>query len=161
MKSKRPYLIRAFYNWINESNCIPCLLVDATMAGVNLPENFLNQSEVVLNISPSAVREFVIGENYIDFCAQFQGIPHNIYIPLRAVLSIYAHENGQGIFFDQTIEAFQDDDVDEPQPKEAKPARVLRSVKTDGNSDKPTKTKKVLSKLKTKKKGRPNLKVIK
>jgi len=37
MTSIRPYLIRAFYDWISDNNCTPHLIVDATVKGVVVP----------------------------------------------------------------------------------------------------------------------------
>ena len=37
MKSRRPYLLRAMHEWISDSNCTPHLVVDACVAGVEVP----------------------------------------------------------------------------------------------------------------------------
>lgn len=101
MLSNRPYLLRAFYEWINDSSCTPFLVVNAFAPKCFVPEEFIEKNgEIILNISPDAVRDLKITHKLIEFRASFSGIVHNISVPVGAVLSIYAHENGQGMFFD-------------------------------------------------------------
>ena len=39
MSSSRPYLIRALYEWINDNQLTPYLLVNANEQGVSVPQN--------------------------------------------------------------------------------------------------------------------------
>lgn len=100
MLSNKPYLIRAFFDWIVDSKCTPLLVVDATMPRCNVPQEYVENGEIILNISPDAIRDLKINANLIEFKASFSGIAHIISAPVRAVLAIYAEENGQGMFFD-------------------------------------------------------------
>jgi stringent starvation protein B len=61
-------------------------------------------SEIILNISPDAIRDFKVNPNLVEFKASFSGIAHLISVPIRAVLAIYAEENGQGMSFDVETE---------------------------------------------------------
>ncbi|MDX1369147.1 ClpXP protease specificity-enhancing factor SspB, partial [Pseudomonas sp.] len=56
MNSSRPYLVRALYEWIVDNDCTPHLLVNAEFAGVQVPPGFASDGQIVLNVSPSAVR---------------------------------------------------------------------------------------------------------
>ena len=38
----------------------------------------------------------------IAFTARFNGVATNIELPIESVKAIYARENGQGLFFDET-----------------------------------------------------------
>ena len=96
----RPYLARAIYEWICDNNLTPHLLVDATQPNTMVPEQFIQDGQIVLNIAPHAVHQFNMSNDTITFSARFGGVPRDIYVPLNAVIGIYARENGQGLFFD-------------------------------------------------------------
>ena len=100
MKSSRPYLVRALYEWILESACTPYVLVDATAPGVEVPTQFVKDGQIVLNLSPSAVTQLVIGNDELRFRGRFGGVATDVVAPIRAVLGIYARENGQGMVFE-------------------------------------------------------------
>lgn len=99
MTTTRPYLIRAINEWACENNLTPHLLVNALDEGVVVPAQFVNDGQIILNISPSAVQGIELGNEWILFSARFSGQPMNIEVPVNSVLAIYARENGQGIFF--------------------------------------------------------------
>jgi stringent starvation protein B len=105
MLSNKPYLIRAFYEWIVDCKCTPLLVVDATLPRCNVPKEYVENGEIILNISPEAIRDLKIGNSLVEFKASFSGIAHLISAPVKAVLAVYAEENGQGMFFDLENEA--------------------------------------------------------
>lgn len=109
MLSNRPYLLRAFYQWIIDSACTPILVIDANNPKCKAPLDFAEGGEIVFNISNSAVRDLKIGNELVEFKASFSGVIHIISAPIKAVLAIYAEENGEGIFFDA-----EDEGDDEP-----------------------------------------------
>src|SRR6185437_14745348 len=96
----KPYLIRAFYEWIVDSACTPFLVVNANFPRCNVPLDFVENGEITLNVSPSAIRDLKMNNDSIEFRASFSGIVHIISAPIKAVLAIYAQENQQGMFFD-------------------------------------------------------------
>jgi stringent starvation protein B len=100
MLSNKPYLIRGFYEWIVDSRCTPLLVVDATQPRCNVPQEYVENGEIILNVSPDAIRDLKVSSNVVEFKASFSGIAHLISVPIRAVLAVYAEENGQGMFFD-------------------------------------------------------------
>ncbi|WP_443190125.1 ClpXP protease specificity-enhancing factor [Pseudomonas indica] len=100
MKSSRPYLVRALYEWIVDNDCTPHLLVNAEFPGVQVPPGFASDGQIVLNVSPSAVRHLHMDNEAVSFEGRFGGIAHSLYIPTSAVLAIYARESGQGMVFD-------------------------------------------------------------
>lgn len=107
MLSNKPYLIRAFYQWILDSGCTPVLSINPKHPRCRVPESFFHNEEISFNISPEAVRDIKLGNDRIEFTASFSGIVHLIQIPVQAILSIYAHENGEeGMYFD--YEDFED-----------------------------------------------------
>ena len=105
MGSVAPYLIRAYCDWIEDSNLTPHILVDCEKTGVVVPEGFTKEGKIVLNISSSATEGRLITNSSISFKARFNGKPQKIIVPCEAVLTIYAQENGEGMFFDNRFEA--------------------------------------------------------
>lgn len=143
MTSNRPYLVRAFYDWIVDNNCTPYLVVDATQTGVKVPPQYVQNGQIVLNVNPGAIGNLELGNDAIRFNARFGGNPFAIYVPLKAVLAIYARENGAGTMFspeeyddEESLEEveFSEDvssDTEEPTPDPEPPKKGghLRVVK--------------------------------
>lgn len=100
MGSNRPYLLRAIHEWIVDSGYTPHLLVDANVPDCVVPQQFVKDGVIVLNISPSAVKDLSLGNQFVMFNARFGGIAREITVPLAAVRAIYARENGQGMAFE-------------------------------------------------------------
>ena len=101
MTPNRPYLLRAFYDWIVDNECTPHLVVNAEYPAVQVPTQFVQDGQIVLNISPSAVTHFDMDNQQLSFNARFSGQPMQVYVPMGAVLAIYARENGEGTVFTQ------------------------------------------------------------
>jgi len=99
MTSQKPYLIRAIFEWLVDNNLTPYLLVNATVDGVQVPHEFINDGKIVLNIDPGAVRNYHADNEWISFSARFSGKAMELFIPIHAVQSIYSKENNQGMFF--------------------------------------------------------------
>ena len=104
MSGVAPYLIRAYCDWIEDSNLTPHILVDCKKTGVVVPEGFAKEGKIVLNISSSATEGRLITNNSISFKARFSGRLQKIIIPCESVLTIYAQENGEGMFFDNKVD---------------------------------------------------------
>ncbi|CEI52931.1 Stringent starvation protein B [Acinetobacter bereziniae] len=96
----RPYLARAIYEWICDNNLTPYLLVDATQPYTDVPQQFVQDGQIVLNLAPHSVHMLNVSNDAITFSARFSGASKDLYIPMNAVLGLYARENGQGLFFD-------------------------------------------------------------
>ena len=113
MNSSRPYLIRALYEWIVENDCTPHLLVDADYPGARVPPGYAKDGQVVLNVSPSAVRNLHMDNEAVSFEGRFGGVAHTLYVPAGAILGIYARENGQGMVFELEPPLMEDDDLED------------------------------------------------
>lgn len=109
MLSTTPYLIRAIYQWCTDQGYTPHLLVDTSVAGVEVPQDLVENNAIVLNIQSSAVRDLELGNDWIVFSARFSGRAMNVSIPVAAVRAIYARENGQGCAFEVAVERPQGD----------------------------------------------------
>ncbi len=125
MTSNRPYLLRAMFEWINDNDLTPYLLVEAGAPGVRVPASAIKDGRVVLSIAPRAVAQLDIGTERVSFLARFSGVSHSIEVPVTAVLAIYAQENGQGMMFP----AENSPEPEPPVPDEAPKRPRLRVVK--------------------------------
>jgi len=96
MTSTKPYIVRAFYEWISDNELTPYITVDINVYGVMVPMGYVNDGQIVLNISLSAVGTISMEGDSIEFSARFGGKLENISVPYGAVAAIYAKENGAG-----------------------------------------------------------------
>ena len=118
MTPSRPYLMRALNEWILDNQCTPYVLVDALLHDVQVPQEYVNNGQIVLNISPGALQNLLIDESGLSFNARFGGVPMAVFVPVIAILAIYARENGQGMVFGSEAGA---PDPDDPVPPKKKP----------------------------------------
>ena len=117
--------MRALYEWILDNECTPYVLVNAMAAGVEVPQQYVKDGQIVLNISPMSVMELVIDNDAMRFNGRFGGIATDVYVPTAAVIGIYARENGQGMVFDD--EAVPDPPTEPKPPADKKPSlKVVR-----------------------------------
>lgn len=123
MTSSRPYLLRAIYQWIVDNGMTPYLLVNAEQEGVLVPEAYINNGKIILNVAPGAVRDLNMEGEHVNFNARFGGVPMQVNFPIAATLAIYARENGRGMVFNE-----EDDTPPEP-AKQKSSQPVLRVVK--------------------------------
>jgi stringent starvation protein B len=132
MTPNRPYLLRAFFDWIVDNDCTPHIIVDAHHPMVAVPQEFVKDGQIVLNIAPRAVTNLSLDGDDVQFSARFNGMPVDIYVPIAGVLGIYAQENGQGMVFDK-------EDSPEPPPSATPPSapKMVRSSEAKDKSIKP------------------------
>jgi len=134
MTSSRPYLVRALYDWIVDNQCTPYLLVNTLHDQVLVPQDYINSDgQIVLNISPTAVNDFIMNDDSLCFSARFGGVPTDIFVPCAAIMGIYAKENQQGMIFEE-----------EPEPEEPPPRPAGSDISSKSHA-----------------KSRPSLKVVK
>lgn len=146
MNSSVPYLIRAINEWILDNDYTPYMVVDATMDDVSVPLEFVKDGQIILNIGPSAIRNLVISADYVMFSGRFNGIAHEIYAPVPAVMGIIAKENGEGMWFPR--EESDDPPASPPGGSSDSSSSSSASKASSKNSS-------------SKKKGPPSLKVVK
>ena len=129
--SQQPYFLRALYEWCVDSGYTPYLSVRVD-GQTRVPQGFVKDGMIVLNVGPSAVRNLQMDNDWVSFSARFGGVSHTIEVPVANVLSIYARETGQGMGFaemeaapvsaavDPAGEPEQETQLDD-QPEEAPP----------------------------------------
>ena len=97
--STKPYLLRAIFEWCSDSGYTPFIAVHVD-AHTRVPQEFVKNNEIVLNISPLATSKLQIGNEVLEFQARFGGKARAISVPIANVSAIYARENGHGMAFD-------------------------------------------------------------
>lgn len=132
MTSSRPYLVRALYEWILDNSCTPHVVVNALADGVEVPQEHVDDGRIVLNISPTAVQDLHIDDHFIGFNGRFAGVPRQITVPMKALMGIYARENGQGMMFEEQPETNPD-----PEPSTRDKAGSSAASKAEDKLKKP------------------------
>lgn len=148
LTARRPYLLRAIYEWLLDNNLTPHLVVNINRPGVKVPLEHAQGGQITLNIAPRAVHELKLGNEEIRFHARFGGVSHEIVVPLAAAMAIYARENGVGSVleperaYELEIEENTDENGDGAQRKESSQIRIIEGDKqetegTDPDDDPP------------------------
>lgn len=132
LASRKPYLLRAIYEWIADNDLTPYLLVDASLDGVAVPRGSVQNDRIVLNMSVHSVDQLQLGNEAITFDARFGGRVENIYVPLRAVLAIYARENGEGMSFNPEDEVADQQTTNDSHGARAKGSAESMKAKSPG-----------------------------
>ena len=126
--STRPYLIRAIYEWCTDQGLTPYLAVLADDT-VQVPRQYVQDGQIVLNVSATATSGLNMGNDWIAFSARFGGVPQEIMVPVNRVMAIYARENGQGMAFggpqDLLSQVDDDEEIEEVDEDDAAPAIKL------------------------------------
>lgn len=128
MKPLRPYLYHAYYQWIIDNDQTPYLLVNADYPMVDVPQEYVREGKIILNISPRSIGQYVVDEEGISFSARFNGMLRSLYVPFGAAKAVYAQETGDGVMFQ-----------DEPFYQEANYLARLNQVADDVEPVKPVK----------------------
>lgn len=97
---KRPYILKAYFDWLVDNDLTPYLVVNADYPEVKVPMEYVKDGQIVLNLSLNATGNLQLTQDFIQFNARFRGIVQDIFIPMGAALAIYARENGDGVMFE-------------------------------------------------------------
>ena len=55
MTSSKPYLIRAFYEWIGDNNMTPYVVIKSTVEGVRVPQQYVENDHIVATAGAEAL----------------------------------------------------------------------------------------------------------
>lgn len=121
LSSRRPYLLRAMHEWLTDNMQTPHVVVDAGVAGVQVPRQYVHDGKIVLNVSYDATSGLLIKNDCVTFGARFGGVAHEVRLPLRSVLGIYSRETGQGMVFTDDDLSADDAGGDPPTPPDPPP----------------------------------------
>ena len=102
--SIRPYLVRALHEWCTDNGFTAYVTVSVDDS-VQAPREYVNNGEIVLNVSFDATSGLQLSNEFIQFKARFGGVARDIVVPMGRVMAIYARENGQGMAFPAPVAA--------------------------------------------------------
>lgn len=134
LTARRPYLLRAFYDWLLDNQLTPHLVVDINLPGVQVPLEYARDGQIVLNIAPRAVGNLELGNDQVHFNARFGGVPRQVTVPMAAILAIYARENGAGTMFEPEP-AYERASLEEPAGQDETVMSVIDGDRPDDASD--------------------------
>ncbi|MDO8826488.1 ClpXP protease specificity-enhancing factor [Methylophaga sp.] len=121
MSSQRPYLIRAIYQWLLDNQCTPYLLVNTNHEGVVVPEQYIRDARIVLNLAPDAINGLNMDNDWVSFSARFSGKAMDLFIPVIAIQAIYGKENNEGMFFPE-------EEPPTPPPASTEPSKSVTKI---------------------------------
>jgi stringent starvation protein B len=145
MTPNQPYLVRAFFDWIIDNDLTPYMVIDVNYPNVQVPTQFVDNGQIVLNLSPNACVNFKMDLEWIEFQARFSGQPMTVSFPIVAVSAIYAKENGAGTVFTVPEHPVDSDLPLQAEPIKKAPLSTVQSVdksKENGDDKPPTKPRK-------------------
>ncbi|TDR80162.1 ClpXP protease specificity-enhancing factor [Paludibacterium purpuratum] len=97
--STKPYLLRALHQWCTDNGHTPYIVVWVNER-TDVPREYVQNNEIVLNISIDATKELRIDNDLITFSARFAGVARQVFVPIGNIMSIFARETGEGMGFD-------------------------------------------------------------
>lgn len=130
MNSSRSYIVNALIDWIVDNDLTPHIVLDASYEDIEVPQEFVREGRIVLNVSGSAVQNFRLAPDGLEFDARFSNLSRRVKSPVGAIIGIYARENGQGMVFEpEKLERTNDSKETPDEPPAAKLPSHLRLVK--------------------------------
>lgn len=132
MADIRPFMMNAYIDWISASKCTPYVQVRAD--GATVPREHVKNGKIILNVSVTAVRNFLLNENGMMFNCRFSGKDFPVHVPINNIELIYARENGEGCHFvsdeeSDIIEGVMEGTIEVPKAPEKKGKPTLTVVK--------------------------------
>ena len=98
------------HEWMADNGNTPHIVVDAVVPGVTVPPEHVKDGKIILNISETAAHNLKLSNTAVSFRARFGGVPFDVWVPMAAVLGIYARETGQGMIFSHESDAVDEAD---------------------------------------------------
>ena len=139
--SQTPYFIRALWEWCSDAGLSPQIVVHVDES-TQVPQGFVVDGRIVLDISAEATNQLELGDEWITFQARFGTKVENIAIPVGNVLAIFAEETNQGMAFDLDLhsESMSAEELEVAERVELEPLST-ENVPQDVPQDVPEKSK--------------------
>ncbi|RZO84613.1 MAG: ClpXP protease specificity-enhancing factor [Oceanococcus sp.] len=153
MIPRKPYLLRAMIEWCEDSGLTPLVAVNAELPGVRVPQDFVEEGRITLNVNFSAMKQREISNDALTGYARFNGRSEMLDVPMAAIEALVVRETGEGMMFPN--------DADEAQSTVAQrlqdEIRAVTDDERDGAADEDTPE----DEPPRPPRGRPNLKLVK
>ncbi len=124
MISQKPFLVRAIYDWILANEWTPYIQVAADYPGSQLPQDYVKDNQIVLNVRPEAVALFKMDHQWVQFRTRFSGQDFAVKFPIAAIMAVFSPDNGQGMQFE--LEPPPEEISESPKPPKKSHLRVVK-----------------------------------
>jgi stringent starvation protein B len=130
MARLRSYVLKSTYEWLLDHQFTPFFLVNALYKDVIVPEEYVEDGQIILNASSEAVDNMHFDHEGVSFDAGFGNELMRVFLPLESILALYSEETEQGVYAtdNEFTMVVNEGDENNFEPK------VEESIKTD---DKP------------------------
>ncbi|ORE85476.1 ClpXP protease specificity-enhancing factor [Oceanococcus atlanticus] len=139
--------------WCEDSGLTPLVAVNAELPGVRVPQDFVEEGRITLNVNFSAMKQREISNDALTGYARFNGRSEMLDVPMAAIEALVVRETGEGMMFPN--------DADEAQSAVAQrlqdEIRAVTDDERDGAADEDTPE----DEPPRPPRGRPNLKLVK
>ncbi len=152
MIPRKPYLLRAMIEWCEDSGLTPLVAVNAELPGVRVPQDFVEDGRITLNVNFSAMKQREISNEALTGYARFNGRSEMLDVPMSAIEALVVRETGEGMMFPDEA-----DDAQSPVAQRledeirAVSEQDREAAQDEDGSDEPPRPPR----------GRPNLKLVK
>lgn len=89
-----PYIFRAFYDWLIDSDANPRIMVDASQPNVKVPKEYVTRDKILISIHPKFITDLKIGPSIISFYTKFKGKREFVVIPYYAMNELICWDSG-------------------------------------------------------------------
>lgn len=89
-----PYMFKAFYDWLLDSDANPRIMVDASQPCVKVPKEYVTRDKILISIHPKFITDLDIGTATISFYTKFKGKREFVVIPYYAMDELVCWDSG-------------------------------------------------------------------
>lgn len=75
-------------------------MLQCDLPNVKVPQKFVQDTRLVLNVAPSAVHNYSLTNSSIAFDTRFNGVSHHISAPVGAIIGVCARGSSIGMMFE-------------------------------------------------------------
>ena len=109
--STKPYLIRALHEWCTDNGYTPYIVVQVD-ANTFVPMAHVQDGQITLNVGTLATQNLLLGNEFVEFQARFNGKTESVSVHVGAISAIYARETGAGMGFE--VQALESAEISDP-----------------------------------------------
>lgn len=103
MTSFRWYLVDALIRWLVDNDCVPHVVIQCDLPDVDVPQEYVKDNRLVLNVSAQAVSNFSLGPSGLDLDARFGGVSRHVHAPAGAIVGVHAKGSKVGVTLEPEV----------------------------------------------------------
>lgn len=106
MKSINSYIFKAFIDWLDNLDVKPRLTVDASVAGVKVPRQYVQDGRIVVSLYRDYINNLRLTDNAISFTTKFHDKEELVIVPYNAMLELFCSYEGCALPIGQWLSFF-------------------------------------------------------